>query len=221
MSDLDEVLSDKVNLEDVDDIEVDDTEVDDDDDDVVDVDQVVDDGDVDDDEGDDDEGDDDEGDDDDEEDDNKDNVVSEVDGINMYDDDDNYNDDDDDDYLKKFNNNVFDDYIQRCHPETKNHNIDEVLGMTKIIRDDNGDIVDNNHKTIPILTKYEKSRILGIRAKQIDEGSNIFTEISNKIVDGYTIAVKEFNEKKIPFILKRPLPNGTCEYWNIKDLEII
>jgi DNA-directed RNA polymerase I, II, and III subunit RPABC2 len=103
----------------------------------------------------------------------------------------------------------------------KNHNINEVLGMTKIIRNEKGVIIDNNHKTIPMLTKYEKTRVLGIRGKQIDEGSNIFTNISNNIVDGYTIAIKEFNEKKIPFIIKRPLPDGSCEYWNLKDLEII
>jgi DNA-directed RNA polymerase I, II, and III subunit RPABC2 len=130
-------------------------------------------------------------------------------------------DDDNDDYLQKFNENILTKFLEEIHPETKTHNTDEVLGMTKIIRDENGNIIDNNHKTIPILTKYEKTRILGIRAKQINEGSSIFTEISNKIIDGYTIALKEFNEKKIPFIIKRPLPDGSCEYWNLKDLEII
>ena len=142
--------------------------------------------------------------------------------INNENDIDNLDDEDEDEeYLQKFNNNILTNFLEDIHPETKIHNTDEVLGMTKIIRDENGNIIDNNHKTIPILTKYEKTRILGIRAKQIDEGSNIFTNVSNKILDGYTIALKEFNEKKIPFIIKRPLPDGSCEYWNLKDLEII
>ena len=34
-------------------------------------------------------------------------------------------------------------------------------------------------------------------------------------------ALKEYEEKKIPFIIKRPLPNGGCEFWKFKDLEIL
>jgi hypothetical protein len=35
------------------------------------------------------------------------------------------------------------------------------------------------------------------------------------------IALKEYEEKKIPFIIKRPLPNGGCEFWRFADLEIL
>jgi hypothetical protein len=31
----------------------------------------------------------------------------------------------------------------------------------------------------------------------------------------------EFEAKKIPFILARPLPNGSVEYWHLSDLEIL
>ena len=31
----------------------------------------------------------------------------------------------------------------------------------------------------------------------------------------------ELNEKKIPFIIRRPLPNNSSEYWKLQDLEII
>ena len=41
------------------------------------------------------------------------------------------------------------------------------------------------------------------------------------VIDGYLIALKEFEEKKIPYIIKRPLPNGGCEYWKLSDLEIL
>ena len=37
----------------------------------------------------------------------------------------------------------------------------------------------------------------------------------------YLIAEKELNQKKIPFIIMRPLPNGKKEYWRLQDLEII
>jgi hypothetical protein len=40
-------------------------------------------------------------------------------------------------------------------------------------------------------------------------------------VDGYIIAELELREKKIPFIIRRPIPGGGCEYWSIRDLEIV
>ena len=39
------------------------------------------------------------------------------------------------------------------------------------------------------------------------------------MIDGYTIALQELKEGKIPFIIRRPLPNGASEYWKINDLE--
>ena len=35
------------------------------------------------------------------------------------------------------------------------------------------------------------------------------------------IAVKELEQKKTPFIIRRPLPNGGSEYWRVQDLEIL
>ena len=46
-------------------------------------------------------------------------------------------------------------------------------------------------------------------------------EVDDEIIDGYLIALMEYEEKKIPMILRRPLPNGGCEYWKLQDLELI
>jgi DNA-directed RNA polymerase subunit K/omega len=46
-------------------------------------------------------------------------------------------------------------------------------------------------------------------------------KLTTNIIDGYLIALKELEEKKIPVIIRRPLPNNTSEYWHLKDLEII
>ena len=40
-------------------------------------------------------------------------------------------------------------------------------------------------------------------------------------IDNYNIAEQEIREKKLPFIIKRPMPNGGCEYWKLEDLQII
>ena len=74
-----------------------------------------------------------------------------------------------------------------------------------------------NYKTTPTLTKYEKTKVLSERANQINYGSNILIENLEKYSNAYDIAVAELNEKKIPFIIKRPYGNS-FEYWKLKDL---
>jgi DNA-directed RNA polymerase subunit K/omega len=46
-------------------------------------------------------------------------------------------------------------------------------------------------------------------------------DVDPDVIDGYLIALKEYEERKIPFIIQRPIPNGTCEYWRLSDLENI
>ena len=137
-----------------------------------------------------------------------------------------HDDDEDDDeydenYLQKFDNQINRNYIEEFHPECLNHNSDEVSKLSRVIRDDNNIIIDPLHRTLPHLTKYEKARLLGQRAKQIETGSKPFVKVPENIIDSYVIAELELREKKIPFIIKRPIPGGAFEYWNLKDLEII
>jgi DNA-directed RNA polymerase I, II, and III subunit RPABC2 len=124
-------------------------------------------------------------------------------------------------YLQKFDQAINQNYIVNFHPESVLQNYDEILAMIQVIRDDNGIIIDDLHKTIPYLTKYERARILGQRAKQINSGVQPFIKVPENVIDGYIIAEMELKEKRIPFIIRRPLPNGGSEYWSIKDLEDI
>ena len=112
-------------------------------------------------------------------------------------------------------------YITMNHPESITQNYDEIYKLSKIVRNKNNIIVDSAHRTLPMLTKYEKARILGVRAKQINNGAVPFIELKENIIDGYLIAERELAEKKIPFIIRRPLPNRGSEYWRLEDLEII
>jgi len=131
-------------------------------------------------------------------------------------------DDGDDLYLQKFSNESNNTYLMDYHPECISHNYDEIHALTTVVRDKNGNIIDDLHKTIPYLTKYERSRILGVRAKQINlPNSKIYVKAPENIIDGYIIAEMELAQKRIPFIIKRPIFGGGCEYWNLKDLEII
>jgi DNA-directed RNA polymerase subunit K/omega len=128
-------------------------------------------------------------------------------------------DDDDDDYLQKFNQSMRDDLILNFHPESKSHNYEEIKQLAKVTRNKNGIVVDELHKTIPLLTKYEKTRILGQRAKQIESGATPLVQVPPNIIDSYLIAKLELAQNTIPFIIRRPLPNGGMEYWHVSDLE--
>ena len=130
-------------------------------------------------------------------------------------------DNDGENYLQKFDRDVNENYIANFHPECAIQNYDEIMTMITVIRDKDGIIVDDLHKTVPFLTKFEKARILGQRAKQINSGATPFIKVPENVIDGYLIAELELKEKKIPFIIRRPLPNGGSEYWSIKDLEDI
>jgi DNA-directed RNA polymerase I, II, and III subunit RPABC2 len=130
-------------------------------------------------------------------------------------------DDEDDEVFDKIDKSRQESIIQNHHPELKTLNYEEIETLCVVVRDTKGIVIDPLHKTLPILSRYEKARILGERAEQINSGAQPFIEVESSMIDGYLIAMKELDEKKIPFIIQRPLPNGGCEYWRLSDLEII
>ena len=139
----------------------------------------------------------------------------------IVEDDDEDDDEYDDSYLQKFDNEIIKNYVNEFHPECLNHNYDEISKMTTIVRNQDGIIIDPLHRTIPYLTKYERARVLGQRAKQIETGAKPLVNVPENVIDSYIIAELELKEKKIPFIIRRPIPGGGSEYWNLRDLEQI
>ena len=123
-------------------------------------------------------------------------------------------------YLQKFDNETRKQIIDEYHREALQHSYEEIEAMCQIMRTQDG-IIDPLHRTPPFLTKYEKARILGERAKQLGAGAKPFIELEDNMIDEYTIAVMEMKQGKLPFIIKRPLPNGGCEYWKLADLEVL
>ena len=75
----------------------------------------------------------------------------------------------------------------------------------------------------PVMTKYERATILGQRIEQLARGSQAFVDVeslgtSKQDVTSELIAERELLERKLPFVIKRTLPNGKPEYWRIKDM---
>ena len=128
---------------------------------------------------------------------------------------------DEDEDFKKFDLDIKNNRLIDYHPEMKQISYEEMITLSTVVRDKNGIIIDPLHKTLPILTRYEQAKVIGLRAKQINSGSNPLIDIPDSMIDGITIAQEEFKQKKMPFIIRRPLPDGSSEYWKIEDLEIL
>jgi len=141
---------------------------------------------------------------------------------NDTDDDEDSDEEMDEHYLQKFDQQIQQNYIEDFHPECLLHNYQEISALSKVVRDKNNIIIDPLHKTIPFLTKYERTRVIGQRAKQINAGAKPFVKVGENVIDGEIIANLELIQKRIPFIIRRPFPGGGgCEYWNLRDLEIL
>ena len=69
----------------------------------------------------------------------------------------------------------------------------------------------------PILSKYEKTKILGLRSAQISNGAKPLISVPKHITEVLDIAVEELKQRKIPFIIERKVGNK-LEYWKIEDL---
>jgi DNA-directed RNA polymerase I, II, and III subunit RPABC2 len=75
-------------------------------------------------------------------------------------------------------------------------------------------------KTIPLLTKFEKARIVGVRLQQLAYGAKPRVNVTGlKSIN--EIVKKELIERKIPFIIRRTLPNGQSEDWKLEEFQTV
>jgi DNA-directed RNA polymerases I, II, and III subunit RPABC2 len=72
--------------------------------------------------------------------------------------------------------------------------------------------------TSRFMTKYERARVLGTRALQISMNAPVMVPVDNDVTDPLEIATKELQAKKIPFIVRRYLPDGSFEDWAVSEL---
>ena len=120
-----------------------------------------------------------------------------------------------------------DDY-EEVEYDNDNDSNDDIYDTTVIPTNDVPDSIEfyKNYKehskqkiTDPCLTKYEKTKVLAERTQQIENGSILYIPLTKKLTTAYSIALEEFRQKKIPFIICRPLPNSKdFEYWKLNDL---
>jgi DNA-directed RNA polymerase I, II, and III subunit RPABC2 len=112
--------------------------------------------------------------------------------------------------------------LYQQHPECNLDYMEQVIPKISLqVLPPGGDQADANHRTYPFLTNFERTKIIGLRANQISRGSVPFVSVPKHITDVRDIARLELEQKRLPYLIKRPLPNGTFEYWRLCDLLIL
>eukprot|EP01018_Ginkgo_biloba_P012644 Gb_02982 [translate_table: standard] len=95
--------------------------------------------------------------------------------------------------------------------------VDDVGGDGEDKNNDSDPANAKPRKTSKFMTKYERARILGTRALQISMNAPVMVELEGE-TDPLMIAMKELRDRKIPFTIRRYLPDGSYEDWGVDEL---
>ena len=81
-------------------------------------------------------------------------------------------------------------------------------------------VVPNNYRrTSEVITKFEYTDVTSNRAKQIENGSPIFTDIKGES-DPIKMAELEIRMKRCPLSVRRMISHNICEIWDVNDMII-
>jgi DNA-directed RNA polymerase I, II, and III subunit RPABC2 len=113
------------------------------------------------------------------------------------------------------------DVLYKYHPETVIDYMETVIPRVPLEQAPPDAGTDANHMSPPFLTVYERTKILGTRTNQLAEGARPFITVPEYITQPLEIAKLELEQRRLPFIVKRPMPDGTFEFWRLSDLMIL
>ena len=110
--------------------------------------------------------------------------------------------------------------LYRFHPETILDYTEKILPQVSIqeVPPLKG---DSKHTSQPFLSIFEKTKILGFRSNQLAQGARAYIVVPEHITNTLDIARIELEQRRLPYIIKRPMPDGTFEYWRLSDLMLI
>lgn len=107
--------------------------------------------------------------------------------------------------------------IEEGEEEEANQNEDDNEPVPEGEEKEDQEPKERPRKTSKYMTKYERARILGTRALQISMNAPVMVELEGE-TDPLEIAMKELREKKIPFTIRRYLPDSSYEDWGVDEL---
>jgi DNA-directed RNA polymerase subunit K/omega len=72
-----------------------------------------------------------------------------------------------------------------------------------------------------VLTKYERTKIIGLRAEQLVRDAQPFVEIeAGRRFDPYEVAERELMGRRLPFVIVRHMPDGKVEQVRLEDVAL-
>ena len=129
-------------------------------------------------------------------------------------------DDRNDDDISYDDNNNYDNEFDEEEVNEEEEEIDILDEEGKGNKKSSKEIDKEKRITTEYLTKYEKARVLGARALQISKNAPVMINLEPGEWNPLSIAEKELKEGKIPFIIRRYLPNNTYEDWKVNELKL-
>ena len=77
-------------------------------------------------------------------------------------------------------------------------------------------------RTRPVITKYELTKVLAARVQQLADGAQTTLPRDHPSAKGAPLAVAlaELDEKVLPMMIPRDLPDGTREIWRLEQLRL-
>lgn len=73
--------------------------------------------------------------------------------------------------------------------------------------------------TSEVMTKFEYAEIVSIRAKQIENGGDSYTDIGD-LTDPIAIAKKEILDKRCPLDIRRMITDRIAERWHVNEMVV-
>jgi len=111
-------------------------------------------------------------------------------------------------------------FLSMHHPECRIDYLENIMKVLPLSAYP-PDLTDKQHKSVPYLTLFEKTKLIGFRANQLAQGARPLVDVPAHMTDVIEIARLELEERRMPYILKRGMPDGSFEYWRLTDLLIL
>jgi DNA-directed RNA polymerase I, II, and III subunit RPABC2 len=128
--------------------------------------------------------------------------------------------DEDDEAKQKVKDNRASKFLMQHHPECRVDYVEDVAKRLSVTGfGPKGK--DPNHGSVPYLTQFERTKIIGFRSNQLSQGARPFIQVPSHVTDVMDIARLELEQKRLPFLLKRPMPDGTYEYFRLQELVVL
>lgn len=96
--------------------------------------------------------------------------------------------------------------------------------VNPVFRNEVAEVVKQARITREYFTKYEFTTLLATRAQQLAEGAKPLASLDGLNTSDpmfvWNLARREIEQRKLPFIIRRQMPNGESEFWSAQEMEV-